>query len=136
MSHKPGIYPPTMSSTGAGLHIDHMAVLSEERLLPIQFYTPEVTSTPEKKLLLAALEDAFRDLRMATHGDGAKLWQREAREWFASDSATWPFSFVNVCLALGLEPGYIRRLLARTPIGAMGVHRRNGWDKRNGGMAA
>jgi hypothetical protein len=30
-----------------------------------------------------------------------------------SDDERWPFSFVNVCRALGLEPGHLRRRLTQ-----------------------
>ena len=26
-----------------------------------------------------------------------------------SDDSHWPFSFVNICVVLGLEPGYLRQ---------------------------
>jgi hypothetical protein len=38
---------------------------------------------------------------------------REAEEWFLSDEAHWPFSFVSVCAVLGLEPESVRQRLKR-----------------------
>jgi hypothetical protein len=38
---------------------------------------------------------------------------REAEEWFLSNEAHWPFSFLNICSVLNLEPQYIRRGLQR-----------------------
>ena len=33
----------------------------------------------------------------------------EARAWVESDDTLWPFSFENVCAALGLHPDWLRR---------------------------
>ena len=35
----------------------------------------------------------------------------EADAWFSSEDERWPFAFVNVCRALGLDPAAIRRAL-------------------------
>jgi len=32
--------------------------------------------------------------------------------WFSEENTEWPFSFVNICAALGFEPDFIRRGLA------------------------
>ena len=65
----------------------------------------------EAALMRAVLEDAiecfqkqfgtprFRDYRIA----------REAEQWFFTDDYQWPFSFVNICSVLGIDPEYIRR---------------------------
>ena len=37
----------------------------------------------------------------------------EAEEWIYSDDVRWPFSCVNICAVLDLDPGYIRRRLTR-----------------------
>ena len=44
-----------------------------------------------------------RDLRLA----------REAEAWFLSENDVSPFSFVNICTVLGLDPDYIRTGLKR-----------------------
>jgi hypothetical protein len=36
-----------------------------------------------------------------------------AEEWFSEDDRDWVFSFINCCAVLGIEPGYLRRGLAR-----------------------
>jgi hypothetical protein len=36
---------------------------------------------------------------------------REAAAWFSSEDDRWPFAFVNVCRALGLDPASVRRAL-------------------------
>ena len=66
-------------------------------------------------LMYAVLEDAVecfwkqfvstrqRDLRLA----------KEAEEWFLSEGDASPFSFINICSVLRLDPGYIRAGLKR-----------------------
>ncbi len=62
-------------------------------------------------LIQSVLEDAidcfqkqfgaprFRDYRIA----------KEAKQWFFTDDYQWPFSFVNICSVLDIDPEYIRR---------------------------
>jgi hypothetical protein len=38
---------------------------------------------------------------------------KETAEWFFTDETQWPFSFINLCATLGLDPAYIRRGLLR-----------------------
>jgi hypothetical protein len=38
--------------------------------------------------------------------------RREVDAWFASDDRQWPFSFRNVCRALGLDPDDVRGRVA------------------------
>ena len=70
--------------------------------------------TPEQRLMLAVLSDAI-DLLLARLRPGAlKATSRpraiaEARAWVESDDTLWPFSFENVCGALGLHPDWLRR---------------------------
>jgi hypothetical protein len=89
-----------------------------ETVLPVQFH-PACPTSPEKRLCLAVLEDAISVLQ----GDGLNLGsygnqqhsrvkarlQREAHEWFASDDTDFPFSFMCVCEALGIEATWLRK---------------------------
>jgi hypothetical protein len=70
---------------------------------------------PEKRLMLAVLEDAVHTFQKDSSASTAREYQvfAEAEEWFASDEIGWPFSFVNVCNALGLDVDYIRAGLRR-----------------------
>jgi hypothetical protein len=67
------------------------------------------------ELLYALLEDAIRcfQRRSELRGWRAKRLADEAEEWFFSDEYHWPFSFLNVCAVLDLDPGYIRAGLRR-----------------------
>jgi len=92
--------------------------LEPETILPSQFFDRfqiDATLQPEKRLMLAVLEDAvgtFQKYVTAPTRRGQRLFN-EAEEWFASESTDWPFGFENVCQALGLEPGYLRAGLWR-----------------------
>jgi len=70
---------------------------------------------PEKRLMLAVLEDAIETLFKtagARHRAGRSLFA-ETMEWFTPDDTSWPFSFVNICEALGLSPSRVRLVVAR-----------------------
>jgi hypothetical protein len=65
----------------------------------------------ERRLMLAILEDAvdcFQKYAMVKDGRGRQLFA-EAEQWFLSDDRRWPFSFVNVCEALEIQPQFLRR---------------------------
>jgi len=63
----------------------------------------------------AVLEDAVNcfQKQSAKSGRHAQRLAREAEEWLFSDDPHWPFSFVNICAVLGLDPGYVRLGLKR-----------------------
>ncbi len=64
-----------------------------------------VSTTPERKLMVAVLEDAFLTwLRVPA------LVGREW-EWFASAADSWPFDFERICQALEFNAAAIRRRL-------------------------
>lgn len=66
---------------------------------------------PEKRLMLAVLEDAVTVFLRESVRDARGLSPdlRDAEAWIASEEIEWPFSFVNICRALGFEPSAIRR---------------------------
>ena len=59
----------------------------------------------------AVLEEALRcfQYQFCTRRVEANRLARDAEEWFFSDATSWPFSFVNICTILHLDPDYIRR---------------------------
>ncbi len=65
---------------------------------------------PEKRLMVAVLATAVNEYEK--YVDAKDVWGRrrfaEVSEWFASDEASWTFSFVAICDALGLDVSYIR----------------------------
>jgi len=88
-----------------------------DTILPSQFsdrVNLGPSSYPEKRLMLAVLEDAVATFqRYVDAGDrrGQRL-HRESEEWFASAENDWPFAFENICNAIEIEPEYLRRGLA------------------------
>lgn len=70
---------------------------------------------PEKRLMLAILEDAvnsFQDNVLAESGKAKKLFD-EAEEWILEEDNDWIFSFGNICEVLGFDPRYLRLGLLR-----------------------
>ena len=92
--------------------------LEPETILPSQFFDRfqiDATLQPEKRLMLAVLEDAvgtFQKYVTSASRRGQRLFT-EAEEWFTEPATEWPFGFENVCQALNLEPAYIRTGLRR-----------------------
>jgi hypothetical protein len=85
-----------------------------ETILPSQLLDTNrlgAASQPEKRLMLAVLEDAvatFQRSAVATsRAAGRDL--AEVQAWFASDDMAWPYAFLNVCHVLGFDPSYLRR---------------------------
>jgi hypothetical protein len=79
-----------------------------DTLLPDQYFdrlTARACDTPEKRLMFAVLLDAVIQLqrRNSTGATEAEIWIRGEE----GDAA--PFSFPNVCDALGLDPTYLGR---------------------------
>ena len=69
---------------------------------------------PEKRLMLTVLLDAARILQRqarAEHQCGVTP-PSEVEKWFAGDNTDWPFSFMNICEALGLNASRLRSGLA------------------------
>lgn len=81
-------------------------------VLPEQFFgLPHVQAErPEATLMRAVLEEALTcfQYQFYIRRAGAQQLAREAEEWFFSDATSWPFSFVNICTVLHLDPSYIR----------------------------
>jgi hypothetical protein len=66
---------------------------------------------PEKRLMLAVLEDAvncFQAYVTPQGGTEQKLFN-DAEGWIMMTDHDWIFSFVNVCETLGFNPEYLRQ---------------------------
>jgi hypothetical protein len=66
---------------------------------------------PEKKLMLAVLEDAiacFQKYAFARDRKRKVLFQ-EVEYWVQNTNGDWPFSFANVCETLDFAPDYLRQ---------------------------
>lgn len=90
------------------------SLFQPDSLLPVQFFAAlkqRSQSCGERRLMAAILEDAidcFQKYLWAKDNRSRNL-RLEAENWFVSDDDSWPFSFINVCYALDLEPGFLRR---------------------------
>jgi hypothetical protein len=93
---------------------DRVASLFQlDPVLPAQYQETFQRTThlePEKTLMLAVLEDAilcFQRYAGARNGKTRRLF-RDAEDWILEKESKWFFSFDQICLSLGFEPGYIR----------------------------
>ena len=70
---------------------------------------------PEKKLMLAILEDAIncvKDNSSAQTGKDTRIF-REAEQWVLGVGDDWLFGFESICETLELNPEYMRNGLLR-----------------------
>jgi hypothetical protein len=100
--------------TGLSMEERVTSLFQPDTLLPEQFldtFRRKLHLEPEKKLMLAVLEDAiacFQKYLLARDGKGKMLFQ-EADEWIQERGGDWLFSFANVCEMLGFNPDYLRQ---------------------------
>jgi hypothetical protein len=77
-------------------------------MLPEQYFdrlASRTSDSPERRLLFAVLLDAIIQLQRRNTSGSA-----EAERWIRNDAdSDSPFAFRNVCEALGIEPGYLKR---------------------------
>jgi hypothetical protein len=90
-------------------------LLPPAAVLPEQFYGsaehPD-SSHGELALMRAVLEDAVHCFQKSQGSDAATL-AKDAERWLFTDDQRWPFSFMNICAALGLNAEYLRMGLQR-----------------------
>jgi hypothetical protein len=88
---------------------EHLAFYEFETLLPSQLYGPQRAGVlqPERRLMLAVFEDAVH-----AYLRGMTCFP-ETSAWFEADDFAWPYSFVNLCSALGLDRVAVRAALRR-----------------------
>lgn len=112
-SNATGIQPPALPlllyDLGAASQL-----LPTAAILPDQFYSSPRAGEAQRgevALMQAVLEDAIGCFQKQFVRKGRRVLRlaREAEEWFFADDLNWPFSFINVCAVLGLDPDYIRR---------------------------
>jgi hypothetical protein len=90
-----------------------VAILEADIIVPSQFFDrikAERSSQPEKRLMLAVMEDAITTFQKSVHGATRRQRRllKETEEWVSSTDTTWPFSFENICAALEIEADYLR----------------------------
>ena len=90
-------------------------VLPPAAVLPEQFHGSAKTTDStrgEVALMRAVLEDAINCFQKRDPHHPTRL-AREAEQWIFADEFDWPFSFLNICSILGLDPDYLRLGLKR-----------------------
>ena len=86
-------------------------VMETDLILPVQFLQRTI-ATPEKRLLLAVLEEAVGTFQR--YASALRLNSRDrtvladVEAWFASEDSHGLYSFLAICDALGLEATYVR----------------------------
>jgi hypothetical protein len=99
--------------TGLSMEERVTSLFQPDTLLPDQFmdtFRRKSHLEPEKKLMLAVLEDAiacYQKYLIARDAKGRALFQ-ETEEWILEKNGDWLFSFANVCDTLGFDPDYLR----------------------------
>jgi hypothetical protein len=94
------------------------ALFQPDSLLSTHYFETlrrKTISEPEKRLMLAILEDAihcFQDNLFTRNVRGRRLFE-EAEEWIVEADGDRVFSFENICEALGFNPAYVRQGLLR-----------------------
>jgi len=108
----------TKDPTGLTTDEKLASLFQPDTLLSAQYFANLRRKTllePEKRLMLALLEDAircFQDNLSAQTVVKKKLFD-EAEEWILERDGGWIFSFDHVCEALGFAPEYLRQGLLR-----------------------
>lgn len=83
-------------------------------LIPEQYFDQFHKSSqiqPEKQLMFAVLVDAvecFQDYAPSVRRKPDRLF-KHTEEWIFEDDQKWPFSFINICEALGIDSQYLRK---------------------------
>jgi hypothetical protein len=91
------------------------------------------SATSQRDLAAGILKQATQDLRRFRNptGEVERELYFDAYHWFTSNDYTWPFSFLNVCQLLDLDPEAVREeQLGERSLGAFGY-----WSRRCGRAA-
>lgn len=96
-------------------------------ILPSQFFdmSGKQRLGSEQRLMLAVLVDAVNILRSWHVSAGARKRRlfAEASRWVVTRGDRYPFSFDNVCSALGIDAEALRRQLSRVAMSSPGALR-------------
>lgn len=104
--------------TGLSAEEKVTSLFQPDTLLPAQYFDTfrrKAQLEPEKRLMLAVLEDAIACFqKYAAARDGkSKAMFRDAEAWIVEENRDWLFSFDNICEVLGMDPRYVRQGLLR-----------------------
>lgn len=89
--------------------LEHL--MAQGEMVPAQLPTASSWS-PEKRLAAAVFAAALVEIR--DHAGERKYRRKIAEdlEWIGSDDADWPYSFLRLCDLFGLEPKWVRNVVA------------------------
>jgi len=102
-------------------------------MLPVQYLSRAhgCLATPQRRLMVAVLQTVLDDCQGTVYaratgvkGGATERALRDALAYVASRDRSWPFSFENLCDAVGIDADGIRRALGRhrppgrVPVGA------------------
>ena len=81
----------------------------------LETYRRKTHLEPEKRLMLAILEDAVACFQkyVSAQRPKEKALFKEVEEWFMEKDSDCFFSFENICESLGLDPDYLRKGLVQ-----------------------
>ncbi|GEM_PF-253521 len=124
-----GRAPFWLKDNGQRLPVEEraLAIFQPDILIENQYqatYRRRFHLDPERVLMLAVLQDAvvcFQDNLKATC-KRKQMMHLDAAEWIANEDRSYPFSFENVCEALGYDPAYMRQGLLRWKEKALAEH--------------
>jgi hypothetical protein len=86
-------------------------------ILPVQHFSPPRKLAPERRLMMAVLDDAVRCVekyRFPANTRGRRVF-REAEEWLLAAEPQWPYSFERICAVLNLDANAVRQRLRLVP---------------------
>src|SRR5882724_11165482 len=66
---------------------------------------------PEQTLMFAVLLDAVECFQKYAGHEANRLF-KDTDEWIFEDDHEWPFSFINICEAVDIDPKYLRKGLS------------------------
>ncbi len=113
--------------TGLSMEERVTSLFQPDTLLPDQYldtFRRKLHLEPEKKLLLAILEDAvacYQKYLFARDSKGTALFS-EAEGWLEQANGEGVFAFDSVCESLGLNPDYLRRGMTEWKRAALAQH--------------
>lgn len=112
------------------------SIFQPDALLSDQYFETMRRKTvfePEKRLMLAILEDAVSCLQHnfpVNARKNVRLFE-DTKAWVVQKDGDWVFSFENVCEHLGLNPAYVRQGLMRWMRDRSShEHARRVWERR------
>jgi hypothetical protein len=76
---------------------------------------------PEKRLMFAVLLDAVECFQKYSLLPGQYAYRlfKDTEDWIFKDDHKWPFSFMNICEAVEMDPHYLRKGLSLWKLHAM-----------------